>query len=145
MVFSNEEFLMFELLAAYQSSILVLGLTGALSLLQLLVFDITAIKLKHPPGYPIESSHKNMLFRFSRAHANTNETMGVMILLFLFTVFTAADPIWVNRLMAAYFLSRFLHMVCYYAAWSTLRGVVFGVSLLSLIGLFVLGMLAWFG
>ena len=134
---------MFELLAAYQSSILVLGLTGALSLLQLLVFDITAIKLKHPPGYPIESSHKNMLFRFSRAHANTNETMGVMILLFLFAALSAADPYWVNGLMIVYLVTRVLHMICYYAAWSAMRGVIFGFSLLSLIGLFVVGLMKY--
>ena len=134
---------MSEVFVNYQWSVLVLGLTGALSLLQLLVFDLTAIKLKHPPGYPIESSHKNLLFRLSRAHANTNETMGVMILMFLFAVLNSADPYWVNNLMIGYLVTRVLHMICYYAAWSTLRGVVFGLSLLSLIGLFVVGLMAW--
>ncbi len=133
---------MSEVFVNYQWSVLVLGLTGVLSLLQLLIFDLTAIKLKHPPGYPIESSHKNLLFRLSRAHANTNETMGVMILMFLFTVFSAADPVWVNNLMIGYFATRVLHMICYYADWKAMRGVVFGLSLLSLIGLFIVGLIS---
>ncbi len=133
---------MLELLVNYQSSVLILGLTGALSLVQLLLFDLMAIKLKHPPGYPIESSHKNLLFRLSRAHANTNETMGAMILLFLFSVFSSADPAWVNSLMIGYFAARVMHMVCYYASWAALRGVVFGLSLLCLIGLFIVGLMA---
>ena len=132
---------MLAYLAGYQWSVLVLGLTGALSLLQLLIFDVMAIKLKHPPGYPIESSHENLLFRLSRAHANTNETMGVMILMFLFSVLSAVDPVWVNRLMVMYFISRVLHMVFYYLGWSALRGVVFGLSILSLLGLFVSGLM----
>lgn len=134
---------MSEIMINYQWSVLVLGLTGALSLFQLLVFDVMAIKLKHPPGYPIESSHKNLLFRLSRAHANTNETMGVVILLFLFAVFSAADPTWVNRLMVGYFSARVLHMICYYMAWSVMRGVVFGMSLLILLSLFVFGLMAF--
>ena len=127
----------------YQWSVLVLGLTAALSLVQLLVFDLMAIKLKHPPGYPIESSHKSLLFRLSRAHANTNETMGVMILLFLFASLSAADPTWVNRLMLGYFVTRLMHMLCYYMAWPAMRGLVFGVSVLILMSLFILGLLAF--
>ncbi len=134
---------MLQWLEPYQWSVLWLGLTGALSLLQLLAFDFMAIKLKHPPGHPIEASHSNLLFRLSRAHANTNETMGAMIVLFLFALFTAADSDWVNRFMAAYFVTRVGHMICYYAGWSALRGVVFGLSLLALLGLFVLGLMSW--
>ncbi|WP_223787121.1 MAPEG family protein [Marinicella meishanensis] len=135
---------MSEILLSYPTAVLVLGMTAALSLFQLLLFDAMAIKLKHPPGYPIESSHKNLLFRLSRAHANTNETMGVMILLFLFAVLSAADPLWVNRLMLAYLVTRVLHMVCYYLAWSTARAVMFSLSIVSLLGLLVVGMLAYF-
>jgi len=131
-----------ELFLEYRWSVLVLGLTGSLSLLQLLLFDLMAIKLKHPPGFPIESSHKNLLFRLSRAHANTNETMGVMILGFLFAALSSADPKWVNSLMMTYFVSRAMHMICYYAGWSALRGVVFGLSLITLIGLFVVGFMS---
>lgn len=134
---------MSEWLSPYETSILILGLTGALSLLQLLAFDVMAIKLKHPPGYPIESSHKNLLFRLSRAHANTNETLGAMILLFLFAVMSQANPTWVNLLMLVYFCSRVLHMLFYYAAKPTLRGIVFGVSIISLLGLFILGVVSW--
>ena len=133
---------MAQYLLDYQWAVLVLGLTGALSLFQLLLFDLMAIKLKHPPGYPIESSHKNLLFRLSRAHANTNETMGVMILLFLFSVLSTADSDWVNNLMIGYFAARVMHMICYYAGWSVLRGVIFGLSLLCLIGLFIVGLMA---
>jgi len=135
---------MSEVLLNYPLAVLVLGLTAALSLIQLLVFDAMAIKLKHPPGYPIESSHKNLLFRLSRAHANTYETMGVMILLFLFVVFSAADPTWVNRLMLAYWVARVLHMVCYYLAWSTARAIMFGLSIMALLGLLVIGLVAYF-
>lgn len=130
-------------LEPYQASILIIGLTGALSLLQLILFDFMAIKLKHQPGHPVENDHRSLLFRLSRAHANTNETMGVLILLFLFVLFTAANPLWVNGLMMAYFVSRVLHMIFYYAGWSFMRGLVFGGSLLSMIGLFVFGLIAW--
>ena len=130
-------------LEPYQLSILILGLSGALSLLQLLCFDFMAIKLRHTPGHPVENNHNNLLFRLSRAHANTNETLGALILLFLFALFTAADPLWVNGLMIAYFLCRLLHMLCYYAGWSTSRGVVFAISLLSMIGLFIVGLQSW--
>lgn len=135
---------MIELIQPYQWSVLFLGLTGALSIVQLLVFDWMAIRLKHPPGYPIEHNHQNLLFRVSRAHANTNETMGAMILLFIFVLFSGGDARWTNSLMGLYLSCRVLHMVCYYAGWSLFRGVVFGFSLLALASLFVLGLISWF-
>ncbi len=130
-------------LETYQWSILIVGLTAMLSIVQLLAFDFMAIKQRHPPGHPVTNDHNSLLFRLSRAHANMNETMGAMILLFLFVLFTSADPRWVNGLMGFYFICRLLHMVFYYAGQAALRGVVFGISLLALIGLFVVGIMAW--
>ena len=130
-------------LESYHWSVLCLGLTGALSLVQLLIFDLMAIKLKHPPGHPIEANHNNPLFRLSRAHANTNETIGALILVCLFAMFSGANAQWVNICMGVYLIARLGHMLCYYAGWSTLRGVVFGISLLPMFGLFILGLLAW--
>ncbi len=69
--------------------------------------------------------------------------MGVMILLFLFAVLSAADPIWVNRLMIGYLLARVLHTIFYYCSWAAWRGVAFGLSLLCLMGLFVFGLMAF--
>ena len=87
---------MSELIAPYSSSVLALGLLGFLYLVQLLVADLVAIRRGHVPGTPVSGGHEDLLFRATRAHANTTESIGAVILLSAFAILVRADPAWVN-------------------------------------------------
>ncbi|MCF2909199.1 MAPEG family protein [Pseudoalteromonas sp. DL2-H2.2] len=134
---------MTELLVPYQLTILVLGLSGGLFLIQLAVVDIIAIKQKHPPGVAVAQDPQTLLFRSNRVFANSNETVGILILVVLFAVFSGTHPDWLNGLAVTYLLSRVGHMVCYYLDQKLMRSISFGVCYLSLSGIFVSGMAAW--
>jgi len=64
----------------YKITILVIGLTGFIFLLQLLVADIIGIKAKHTPGHPVTANHDDLLFRVSRTFSNSNESAAILIL-----------------------------------------------------------------
>ncbi|MCO7187961.1 MULTISPECIES: MAPEG family protein [unclassified Pseudoalteromonas] len=134
---------MAELLAPYQLSILVLGLSGALFLIQLAIVDIVAIKQKHPPGVAVAQDPDDWLFRCNRVFANSNETVGIFVLVILFAMFSGADPRWLNTIALTYLFSRVGHMLCYYFGQKILRSVAFGVCYLSLLGIFIIGLSAW--
>jgi len=120
-----------------------MGATGALLLIQLLVLDVAGLKARHRPGTPVEPDHGNFLFRASRAHANTNESIAAFILLAFFGVLSAAPAGWLNTLSWVYVLARIAHMLCYYAGVHLLRSLSFGVGLAALFGMLVVGVLAW--
>ncbi|HEY3078181.1 MAG TPA: MAPEG family protein [Burkholderiales bacterium] len=120
-----------------------MGATGGLLLVQLLVLDVAGLKARHRPGAPVEPDHGNFLFRASRAHANTNESIAAFILLGLFGVLSAAPAGWLNTLSWVYILARIAHMLCYYANVQLLRSLSFGVGLAALFGMLVVGVLAW--
>ncbi len=132
-----------ELVSHYETSILVLGLSGMLFFIQLLVADITGIKQKHPPGTAIQAGHDSFLFRSNRAFANSNETVGILILFVLFSIFSSANPTWVNGLSLIYFVGRIAHMIFYYADFKLMRSVSFAISTIGLIGIFISGILRW--
>ncbi|TMP34240.1 MAPEG family protein [Pseudoalteromonas rubra] len=134
---------MTELLVPYQLTILVLGLTGGLFLIQLAIVDIIAIKQKHPPGVAVTQDPQTLLFRSNRVFANSNETVGILLLVVLFAVFSGTHPGWLNGLAVTYLLSRVGHMVCYYLDLKLLRSISFGVCYLSLLAIFISGMTAW--
>src|SRR5690606_28228114 len=123
--------------------ILSFGLTGGLLLLQLLIADMFGMLAKQPPGFPIEPNHDKPLFRAYRAFANTNESVSIFIILVLFALLLSAPATWLNSLSVMYVVGRFGHMCCYYANLKMLRSLFFGVSFLSLIGIFLLGIYAW--
>lgn len=127
----------------YDIAVLVLGLTGFLFLMQLIVVDIVALKKKHTPGYPIESDHNDMLFRAARALANSNESAAIFMLLVAFSILSSADPSWLNVACVVYFLGRLGHMLCYYANAKLWRSISFSISLLGLVAIFVIGIAAW--
>nr|WP_290444145.1 MAPEG family protein [Pseudoalteromonas sp. XMcav2-N] len=127
----------------YQLTILVLGLSGGLFLIQLAIVNIIAIKQKHPPGVAVSQDPQTLLFRSNRVFANSNETVGILILVVLFAVFPGTHPGWLNGLAATYLLYRVGHMVCYYLDQKLMRSISFGVCYLSLLGIFVSGMAAW--
>lgn len=130
-------------LTPYVPTVLAIGATGGLLLVQLLILDLAGIKARHRPGTPVEADHSNFLFRATRAHANTNESIAGFILLALFAVLSAAPPAWLNTLSWVYVMARIVHMLCYYAGIQLLRSVSFAVGLVALFGMLAVGAWAW--
>lgn len=131
-----------EFLIPYTSALAACVTLGGLIFMQVLVADFAGIKAKHVPGMPVTDGHSSFLFRAVRALANTNETLGLFLLLMFAALLLQASAAWVNGLAWAFVAARGLHMVCYYARWGTARGIVFGVSLLALLGLLICGVQA---
>lgn len=132
-----------EWLTPYAPTIWALGLTGGLLLLQILVLDGAGVVAGHRPGMPIEADPGRFLFRASRAHANTNESLAAFILLALTGILAGATPAWVNGLSWTYLLARVGHMLCYYAGLQVPRSTSFVIGLLALVGLLVVGLASW--
>ncbi|EGR3260315.1 MAPEG family protein [Vibrio cholerae] len=132
-----------ELVAQYGTSVLVLGLSGMLFFVQLLVADVVGIKKGHIPGTAVMDGHESFLFRSNRAFANSNETVGILILFTLFAILSSANPVWVNNLSIVYFIGRVGHMVFYYANFQLMRSVFFVVSAIGLLGIFITGLMRW--
>ena len=132
-----------ELFEAYKITLLMAGLTGVLMLVQLLIADATAIKLQHTPGYPVDADHKNFLFRATRAHSNTNESVAIFIVFAFFAVLTGSDAVYLNAFSALYFVSRLAHMCFYYADLKLARSISFGFILIGLVGMFITGLIVW--
>jgi len=133
-----------ELLEQYQISILVIGVTGLLFLIQLLIADVVSIKKGHTPGTIVEQSHENFLFRSSRVFANSNETVSIFIIFMMFAFLSSANATWVNASALVYFVGRLGHMTFYYANLKSLRSVSFGVCILGVFSIFISGLIRWF-
>lgn len=133
---------MHELMSAYSIAITASVVLAGLILVQVLVADFAGIRARHVPGMPVTEGHGSFLFRAVRAHANTNETLGLYLLLLGCALLLAADPTWVNRLAMAYTGARALHMTAYYARWGRTRGAAFGLGLAAQGGLLVACVLA---
>lgn len=133
---------MSELFAAYQGVICSLGLLAALMIVQMLVVDFTAIRRKHEPGMPVTEGHSSFLFRAVRAHGNSNESLPTFLLITAFAVAVGANAHWLNTLACVFVAARAGHMLCYYANWQILRSVSFGIGLLAMIGMLVVGLVA---
>lgn len=106
---------------------------------QLLVADVLGIRNKHVPGTPVEPDHSNLLFRASRAVANTNESVAIFVCALLYCTLGYAHPIYTAYLAWAFVLARALYAVCYYANLQTPRSICFGLSLLILLAMLVVG------
>jgi uncharacterized MAPEG superfamily protein len=128
---------MTEFLVPYGSTLTAWVALGGLNLAQALVTDVVGIRTGHVPGMPVTSGHDDLLFRATRAQANTNENLGVFIVLSLSAVLLGASPTWTNGLGWTFVLSRLAHMLAYYADLRMLRSATFGVTLIALIGLLV--------
>jgi len=129
-----------ENLIAFQFMGSSLGGMALLMLIQILVADILAIKAKQIPGTPVEANHSNMLFRATRTVANTNESIAIFILVLIFCMLSEASPLYTGYLSWGFVLSRIAYAVCYYLNLKLLRSVVFGISLVLLLALLVVGM-----
>lgn len=127
------------LMNAYELTIYSWGALGLLLLVQLLVADILGIKSGHVPGTPPEPSHANALFRASRVVANTNESIAAYLVLVLFCIFSGADATYTAYFSWAYVTGRSVYAICYYFNRPTLRSMSFGITLLVLVGMLVIG------
>ena len=132
-----------EFLTPYKNIVLIWGVIGLMSFIQLIIADLCSIKSKQTPGYPIEADHNSLLFRAVRAHANTNESIAIFILFSLFGILSAANPEWLNNFAITYLIGRILHMVFYYANIPLARSAVFVMILVALFGMFAVGAAAW--
>ena len=118
--------------APYELTVFAMAATAALFLIQLLVLDLAGIKSRHVPGTPVQADHANFLFRASRAHANTNESIGAFVILAVVAILSSASAAWANNCAWLYVAGRVGHMLCYYADLRLARSVSFAVSLLAL-------------
>jgi len=132
-----------EFIEPYKITVLVIGLAGFTFFAQLLIADIVGLKAKHIPGYPISPDHNALHFRSSRALSNTNESVAIFILFVSFAILSSADPYWLNRCAVLYLVGRIGHMLFYYFNLKLLRSLSFGISLLGLIAIFIVGLIAW--
>ena len=132
-----------EFLTAYQTTILIFGLSGFLIWLQLAIYDVNAIKSNHTPGFSVEQSHGDLLFRLNRAFANSNETVAIFVLFALFGMHSQAAPDWLNYSAVAYFTGRVGHMMSYYLNYCLMRSISFGVSFIALLSMFVAGLMGF--
>jgi len=126
-----------ESLVPYGPTLTAYVCLGGLYLLQALVSDVVSIRAGHVPGMPVTTGHADLLFRATRAQANTNENLPIFVLLSLAAVLLGASSTWTNRLVWTFVLSRAAHMLAYYADLRPLRSAIFGVTLLALVGLLV--------
>lgn len=124
-----------DFVTPYSSAVVGFVVLGALVLVQMLVLDVAGIRAGHVPGMPVTSGHDDFLFRASRAHANTNESLATFVLLGVTAILAGANPWWTNVLVGVFVASRAGHMLAYYADLRPLRSAAFGVGFLALIGL----------
>ena len=132
-----------EFIQPYNITVLVMGLAGFTFFVQLVLVDIIGIKVKHTPGYPITPEHDDIHFRSSRALANSNESVAIFILFIGFAILSSANPDWLNQSAILYLVGRVGHMLFYYSNSKLLRSISFGVSLLGLAAIFIVGLLTW--
>jgi uncharacterized MAPEG superfamily protein len=91
----------------------------------------------------MRGQHGHFFFRAHRAHANTNESVAVFLLLAVCGVLSGASPWWLNTLAWVYVLGRLAHMLCYYANVPRVRSVSFLVAFVALIGMLIATVSVW--
>ncbi len=123
----------------YSPAIFGLGVFGVLYLAQLLVADFVAISRRHTPGTSVAQDHDDFLFRVTRAHANTSESVGAFILIVGFASMAGGSPNWVNALVWAFVACRTVHTAAYYLDQRFWRSGAFGAGMLCLFLLFTVG------
>jgi uncharacterized MAPEG superfamily protein len=130
-----------ESLMPYGSSLAAWIVVGGAYLVQTLVADLAMVRARHTPGMPIASGHGDFLFRASRAHANTNESLAAFVVLSLAAMLLGASPAWTNGFGWGFALARVGHMLAYYADQRLFRSVAFAVGFACLLGLLIVGLI----
>lgn len=116
-----------------------LGAMALLMLIQILVADVLAIRAKHVPGTPVTADHGSLLFRATRVVANTNESIAVFILALAFCFLSEASPMYTAYAAWGFVASRSVYSLCYYFNLQIPRSIVFGISLVLLLTLLLIG------
>ncbi len=132
-----------EMTQLYESTILALGAMALLMFAQLIFADMVGIKSKHPPGGLVPTDHKNLLFRATRTVANTNESVVIFVLAAFFCILSSASPNFTAYGSWGFVAARLLYAVCYYNNLQVLRSVIFGISLLFILALLLIGLAVW--
>ena len=133
-----------DVLLAYHPTILACVALAALIMLQVLIADVASIKAKHVPGMPVTSGHGSFHFRAVRALGNTNETLGLFLLLIVLATALGTNVTWTNALAWVYVGARAGHMTFYYLRQGLLRSACFGLGLAAQFALLVLVLAAAF-
>lgn len=131
------------LLENYSVLISAIAALTLIQIIQLIVADAIGIISKHTPGATVEANHDDLLFRASRVFANTNETIPIFILASIFAVLVSAPPSITGGAAWVYIITRIIYAFCYYVNLKTMRSIIFGISLLALITMFITGVYAW--
>lgn len=111
-----------------------------LMFVQLLVADVVGIRAKHMPGSSVPADHDNLLFRATRVVANCNESIVIFALAMAYCLLSRASPDFTSYAAWGYVVSRLGYALCYYFDFRTPRSVVFGISLLMIAALLVIGL-----
>ena len=127
-----------EALLPYHSTLIACTALAVLIYVQVLVADLASMKSGHVPGMPVTSGHGNFHFRAVRAIGNTNETLGLFLLLAALAILLGANVAWTNAMAWVYVAGRAGHMTFYYARIGLARSIAFGVGLAGQFGLLVL-------
>ena len=126
-----------DFLVPYASALTGFVCLAGLYVVQALVADVVGIRAGHVPGMPVTSGHGDLLFRATRAQANTNENLPIFLLLSVSAILLGANATWTNRLVWVFVGARAAHMVAYYADLRLLRSAMFAVATVALIGLLI--------
>jgi len=130
-----------DTLEEFQLVVAALGGMALLMLIQILVVDILGIRNKHVPGTPVDANHNSLFFRAGRTVANTNESIAVFILAVFFCVLAEASSLLTAYAAWGFVVSRIMYAAFYYSNLKLLRSTVFGISLLFIFALLVIGLL----
>ena len=122
-----------DVVAHYQTTVFPLGALAFLVLIQFAVLDFVMIRSRHTPGTPIEGDHASLLFRVSRAYANTNESLPLFLLIILVALIAGMEAETLGTLLWWYCGARLIHMLAYYGNLKILRSIGFGLSLTLLV------------
>jgi len=126
-------------LQPYSLTFTAVGVLSALLLVQIAALDIMGLRAKHPAGTPIAADHSISLFRVSRVVGNTNESLGIFILLVIFCLGRNVSPFVTGLLSWVYVGARIAYTLCYYANIKRARSVMFGLAFFALLGLLLAG------
>ena len=132
-----------EIAQTYSMTVLALGVLAVVMFCQLLLADVIGLRSGHMPGALAPADHDNLLFRATRTVANTNESIAIFILAILFCTMSGAPAAATAYAAWSFVIARILYAVCYYSNLKLLRSSVFGISLLAIAALLVIGCSAW--
>lgn len=124
-----------ESFVLYDLTIKAMTAAGVLQFVQLLVSDGAGLKSGHKPGGNIEANHKSFHFRSVRTVANMNESIAIFILFAVGGILAGANPEHLGLFAVGYVGARAIYVLCYWFNFKLSRSVIFGVSLLMLLGM----------